>query len=332
MELRRAGSRKKRARTKRRGPRYWVVAFGAAGAIVAFTIGNSHRMMTAYAHDRGGVLEIGGNPDESFTVIEFNIPAGALRDVLAAFQKKTGIEVKVTHDPILDIDSPGVSGNFTADQALRRLLQGTGVTYVFTDARIAVLSLQAQAASVEIRGGSSQIVSSPKYSAPLRDTPQTISVISEEVIKQQGATTLRDVLNNVPGITLTAGEGGAPAGDNLTIRGFSARNDIYIDGVRDLGAQSRDPFNLEQVEVVKGPSSTFTGRGSSGGTVNLDSKLPNLRRTISGELTVGTSGTKRATLDLNIPLNNDIALRLNAMGNDSNFPGREVVQNRRWGF
>ncbi|MCV4594307.1 TonB-dependent receptor plug domain-containing protein, partial [Escherichia coli] len=78
-----------------------------------------------------------------------------------------------------------------------------------------------------------------------------------------------DVLANVPGITLTAGEGGAPAGDNLVIRGFSARNDIFIDGSRDLGAQSRDPFNLEQVEVVKGPSSTYTGRGSTGGTVNL---------------------------------------------------------------
>ena len=77
-----------------------------------------------------------------------------------------------------------------------------------------------------------------------------MTVIPKEVIERQGATTLREVLTNVPGITLTAGEGGVPAGDNLTIRGFSARNDIYVDGVRDLGPQSRDPFNLEQVRQV----------------------------------------------------------------------------------
>jgi catecholate siderophore receptor len=154
----------------------------------------------------------------------------------------------------------------------------------------------------------------------------------KETIEQQNATTLRDVLNNVPGITIAAGEGGAPAGDNLTIRGFSARNDIYVDGARDLGAQSRDSFNLEQVEVVKGPSSAFTGRGSTGGTINLVNKLPNLRRTFAGTVTAGNANTKRATADINIPVTDTIAFRLNAMGHDSDYPGRDVVQNRRWGF
>ena len=331
IQIKKASRKKRRARSAKAGPRYWVLAFGAAGAIVAFTVGNSHRMFTAYAHPRNGALEIAVRADE-LSVTEFDIPAGPLRDVLATFQKKTGIEVKVGIELILEIDSPGVVGSFTAEQALRRILLGTGVSYAFTDARIVSLTLRAEAASVEIKDTNSPMVSSPKYTAPLRDTPQTLSVISEEVIKQQGATTLRDVLNNVPGITLTAGEGGAPAGDNLTIRGFSARNDIYVDGVRDLGAQSRDPFNLQQVEVVKGPSSTFTGRGSTGGTINLVSKLPNLRRSISGELTGGTANTKRGTIDINLPLNDTTALRLNAMGHDSDYPGREVVQNRRWGF
>ena len=108
----------------------------------------------------------------------------------------------------------------------------------------------------------------------MRDIPQTITVIPREVIEQQGATTLRDVLQNVPGLTITAGEGGAPAGDNLTLRGFSARNDIFVDGVRDIGPQTRDPFNLDQVEVVKGPASAYSGRGSTGGTINLVSKSP----------------------------------------------------------
>ncbi|MGE3466815.1 MAG: TonB-dependent receptor, partial [Pyrinomonadaceae bacterium] len=184
---------------------------------------------------------------------------------------------------------------------------------------------------VDINGSNAEIVASPKYTEPLRDTPQTVNVIPKDIIEQQGATTLREVLNNVPGITIAAGEGGAPAGDNLTIRGFSARNDVYVDGVRDLGPQSRDPFNLEQVEVVKGPGSVFTGRGSTGGTINLISKLPNLRPSYSGTITGGGAGTKRLTGDVNVPVNDSIAFRVNGLFHDADYPGREVVQNRRWG-
>lgn len=328
LELRKANRKKRRGK---RGPRYWVVAIGTMGAIVAFTVDNSRAMNIGYAKHRNGDLVIEKTAGDEFSPIEFNIPAGTLQEVVAAFQKKTGVEIKVENESILSLSSPGVVGNITVEQALRQILSGTGVSYVFLGARNVLLNLQAESANVEIKGSDAKIIDSPKYTAPLRDIPQTISVISKEVIEQQGATTLRDVLNNVPGITLTAGEGGAPAGDNLTIRGFSARNDIYVDSVRDLGAQSRDPFNLEQVEVVKGPSSTFTGRGSTGGTINLVSKLPNLRRSISGSLTGGTDDTKRATVDVNLPISDSIAFRFNAMGHDSNFPGREVVQNRRWG-
>ena len=88
---------------------------------------------------------------------------------------------------------------------------------------------------------------------------------------------MTEVLRNVPGLTITAGEGGTPAGDNLTLRGNSARNDIFVDGVRDLNPQSRDPFNLEQVEVTKGPTSAVSGRGSAGGAINLTSKAPGLQ-------------------------------------------------------
>ena len=332
MQFFRASKKNRKRRSGRRGARYWIVATGAFGAIVGFTAANEHRMTVAHAAERNGVLKVSHNSNEDISSIDFDIPAGPVSDVIAAFEKATGIHITVENDSILSIGTPGIYGNLTVAQALRKLFEGTGITYAFRDARHLVLSVRAEAASVEITGTEGRAVSSPKYSESLRDTPQTINVIPQAMIKQQGATTLRDVLNNVPGITLTAGEGGAPAGDNLTIRGFSARNDIYIDGVRDLGAQSRDPFNLDQVEVVKGPSSTFTGRGSSGGTINLVSKLPTLRRSISGDVTLGTSGTKRATLDLNMPINKDIAFRLNAMVNDANFPGREVVENRRWGI
>ena len=147
---------------------------------------------------------------------------------------------------------------------------------------------------------------------------------------------MRDVLRNVPGLTMTAGEGGTPAGDNLTLRGFSARNDIFIDGARDLSPQSRDPFNLEQVEVVKGPTSAYSGRGSAGGAINLVSKAPDLERYFSGTLNFGTDKTKRVTGDINLPLKNlgmgeRTAFRLNLLGHDSAIAGRDVVTNERWG-
>ena len=321
-----------RKKGRNRGPRYWVVAMGAAGAIVAFTVGNSHRMFVGYAAEREGVLAISERVDDRFKIIDFNIPAGSLAEVIAGFQKASGITVRLTADEIGGIASPGVVGDFSPEAALKIILSGTGVSYSFTEARSVVLFVEASAATVDVAAGQSPSVSSPKMPTSLKTTPQTVSVIPSDVITQQGATTLRDVLNNVPGITFTAGEGGVPAGDNLTIRGFSGRNDIYVDGVRDLGIQARETFNLEQVEVVKGPSSTYTGRGSTGGTINLVSKLPTLRRSYSGTLTAGTDNTKRATADVNIPFSTDIALRVNAMAHDSNFPGRDDVDQRRWGF
>ena len=328
----RAINRKRKKKSGRRGPKYWIVAIGTFGAIVAFTVGNSRAMSVAYAERNDGGLTISRLPDTEFVKMEFKIAAGPLETVISEFEKVTGVKLSVSNTDILNIQSPGVFGSFTIDQALTLILKGTGVSYTVRDPKLFLLGLQAEAASVEIYSSGAAVVASPKYTEPLGNLPQTISVITKETIEQQGATTLRDVLNNVPGITIAAGEGGAPAGDNLTIRGFSARNDVYVDGVRDLGPQSRDSFNLEQVEVVKGPSSTFTGRGSTGGTINLVSKLPNLRRSISGTLTGGNADTKRATLDVNVPLNDTVAVRLNALGHDADFAGREAVGSRRIGF
>ncbi len=178
--------------------------------------------------------------------------------------------------------------------------------------------------------------SSPKYTEPLRDVPQTITVVPEAVIEEQGATTLRDVLRNVPGITFNAGEGGAPPGDNLTVRGFSARNDIFVDGVRDFGLVARDPFNLEQVEVIKGPGSVYSGRGSTGGAINLVSKAPALEPFVEGALTLGAPTAVRVTADINQPVSGvgieGTAFRLNLMKTDAKVPGRDAVEDKRWGI
>jgi len=194
---------------------------------------------------------------------------------------------------------------------------------------------------VQGQGGSPykpETVASPKYTEPLRDIPQTITVIPQAVIQEQGATTLRDILRNVPGISMQAGEGGVPAGDNLSIRGFNARTDLFVDGVRDFGGYSRDPFNLQQVEVAKGPASSTTGRGSTGGSVNLVSKTPGLSPFYNGSLGIGTDEYVRTALDVNQPLApkredwlGGTSLRLNAMWHQNDTPDRDAASNERWG-
>lgn len=178
-------------------------------------------------------------------------------------------------------------------------------------------------------------LASPKYTQPLVDLPQTITVIPRSVIDQQGATTLRDVLRNTPGITFQAGEGGTSSGDQMTVRGFDARNDIAVDGIRDVGTFTRDAFNLEQVEVAKGPSSTQSGRGSTGANVNLVSKTPKLETFRAGTLGVGTDDYRRATVDINEDLSSrstipGTAVRLNAMAQESGVAGRDITESKQW--
>ena len=172
----------------------------------------------------------------------------------------------------------------------------------------------------------------------VREAPQTISIIPREIIEQQAATTLNDVLRNVSGISMAAGEGGGgPAGDNLTLRGFGARNDIFIDGIRDFASYTRDTFNVEQVEVVKGPASAQTGRGSTGGYINLFSKQPQIGTFASSTLGLGQPNYVRGTADMNlggdsIGLGGGTAVRVNLMHHDADTPGRDYVETKRTGF
>ncbi|MFZ9682431.1 MAG: TonB-dependent receptor [Cephaloticoccus sp.] len=185
---------------------------------------------------------------------------------------------------------------------------------------------------LEVNESQERALAAPKFSTPLVDTPQTITVIPKEVFDQQAVTTLRNILRNSPGITFQAGEGGTPAGDQMTIRGFSARTDMFIDGVRDLGGYARDSFNLEQVEVSKGPSSSTAGRGSTGGSVNLVTKTPQAVASRSATAAIGTDDFRRATADVNQPLDVTKAIRVNLMVTDAGVPGRDVVENTSWGL
>ncbi len=267
--------------------------------------------------------------------VSFHIVPGPLRETIAQFERQSGWDVELASVGLDELPTTGVAGIYSPEDALTLLLQGTPVTVDVVAPRAVRIELRVSEV-VHVVARENPRPASPKYTRPLRDIPQTIDIVPKAVIEEQNATTLRDVLRNVTGISIQAGEGGVPAGDNLSIRGFNARTDIFIDGVRDFGGYSRDSFNVEQVEVTKGPSSALAGRGSTGGAVNLATKTPELRSFQDAALSVGDNGFKRGTVDLNFAFPNiDIegsALRMNAMWTDSNVPGRDAASGRRWGF
>ncbi|MCC4264057.1 TonB-dependent siderophore receptor [Oceanimonas baumannii] len=177
---------------------------------------------------------------------------------------------------------------------------------------------------------------SAKYVKPLLETPQTVTVVPEKVIKEQQALSLRQVLSNVSGITFAAGEGGGGSGDSINIRGFSANSNMQIDGLRDSSQNNRtDTFNIEQVEVLKGPNSVFGGAGTTGGAINQVSKTPKQRDFAELGASLGTDNYRRLTLDANQSLKGvgvDSAARINLMAHENDVPGRNDIDRQRFGI
>ncbi len=172
---------------------------------------------------------------------------------------------------------------------------------------------------------------SQKFTAPLVDTPKSVQIIPQELMQNQAASSLTDVLRNSPGITFGAGEGGNPLGDRPFIRGYDAQGSTYIDGLRDIGATSREVFNLEQVEVIKGSDGAYGGRGGAGGSINLISKTAKADDFTRASLGIGTDHYYRGTVDSNWLLSDKAAFRLNAMYHKADIAGRDAVDNKRWG-
>ena len=173
--------------------------------------------------------------------------------------------------------------------------------------------------------------SSSKFTAPLLDTPRSVTVIPSTIIEQTAATSLQDILRTSPGITFGAGEGGQPLADRPFIRGQSSGNNVFVDGVRDTGGQTREVFNLEQVEVIKGPDSVYSGRGSGGGSINLSSKTPKADSFVGGSAAAGTDQYYRVTADGNYAFAKNAAFRLNLMATGGDVSGRDSVSFKRWG-
>ncbi|ABN63110.1 TonB-dependent receptor [Shewanella baltica] len=184
----------------------------------------------------------------------------------------------------------------------------------------------------EYLGYNTRKVQSGKFTDDLLNSAKTVTVINQDLIKDMGAQSFTDALRATPGITLGTGEGGNPYGDRPFIRGYDAQSSTFINGIRDVGSQSRETFNIEQIEVLKGPSSVYNGRGAVGGSINIVTKKAQAEDFINADVAIGTDALKRASLDVNHVIADEAAVRVNLMAHDANTPGRDEVSGNRWGI
>jgi catecholate siderophore receptor len=176
-----------------------------------------------------------------------------------------------------------------------------------------------------------RVQASGKFPEPLLNTPKTITVLSKEVLEDKNATTLREIGRSTAGVTLGSGEGGNAFGDRFFIRGFDARNDVFIDGIRDPAVSIRENFFTEQLEILRGPASSYAGRGTAGGAINIVTKQAGDRNFANEETTIGTDRTKRVTLDVNQVISPTFSMRTGGVFQDAGVAGRNDVTDDRWG-
>ena len=168
-------------------------------------------------------------------------------------------------------------------------------------------------------------MSATKLDVPLRDVPQAVQVVSKELIREQGALEMKDVLRNVSGVAPSQGEGRR---DQFYIRGFDATRDTLVDGMRDDSLYFRDLGNVERVEVIKGPSAVLYGRGSAGGVINRVTKKPVSKTLREATVSVGSDNLRRLDMDLGGALGTQAAFRLTG-AYEAGDSYRDVVHSER---
>jgi catecholate siderophore receptor len=175
---------------------------------------------------------------------------------------------------------------------------------------------------------------SGKFPEPLLNTPKTVTVLTRDIIEDKNATTLKQAILSTAGVSLGSGEGGNAFGDRFFIRGFDARNDVFIDGVRDSGVSVRENFFTDQIEILRGPMSSFAGRGTTGGAINIVTKEAQTDKSFYNmDTTFGTDMTRRIVLDVNQVVSPTFAVRAGGMFQDAGVAGRnDVTDDRDGGF
>jgi catecholate siderophore receptor len=261
----------------------------------------------------------------------FEIAAGPLAAALRSLSSSANLLLSFTAEQTADKVTQGIQGHFTAPQALTALLAGTGLQAVQVQAGGYVLrptpqdSINAatptELPAMTISSHASRYQSSVPVSSATRsdadplDVPQTVDTVPAAVLRDRGARSIKEALAYTPGVTSSTGEG---IREQFIIRGFSAIADTYVDGMRNGGNTFRDTFNLEQIEVVKGPSGVLYGRGSAGGLINLVSKRPHQEAQTDLAASLGSYDARRLTLDINQPLHETVQVRINAMADEGN--------------
>lgn len=171
-----------------------------------------------------------------------------------------------------------------------------------------------------------------RHTRPLAETPQTITVVTKAAIEDSGNTDLSKILDAQPGVTVGTGENGNAFGDRYIIRGQDARSDTFVDGLRDPGMTIRESFAIEQVEITKGPNSSFAGRGSSGGAVNAITKQATTFLNFANvKAAAGTDDHVRVTGDINHAFSDTFAIRANALYAYEEVPDRGPADRERKG-
>ncbi|WP_353190768.1 TonB-dependent receptor [Pandoraea pnomenusa] len=310
------------------------------------------------------VAQTATNKASQSTARTYSIPAGPLTPALHRWASTSNALLSFTPDQAAGKVTAGVNGQYTAEEALNVLLSGSGLKAVrWPDGsygvQVAANDGAASAGHVLLPTATvnsnalaaslppSNVTADPlaagnllhaetniaRMPGPIREIPQVVNVVPQDVMQQQQATTLEQALRNVPGITVAIGEAnGGANGDQFRIRGATTKNDAFLDGLRDFGVYVRDTFNTEQVIVVKGPSSENFGMGSNGGVINSETKLAHLDNAASVEAMLGNGPMNRQTVDINRQLGDTTALRVNAMRQDQNIVDRDGVKSDRWGM
>ena len=334
-------SRQKQLRKTRRGweskgasklSKAAVVVFAASAAMLGSAEAASGVTAEATATAVDSVTVDSGQAADAASR-SFDIPSGTLADALTAYGTTTGLKIKsdLPADKMATFNTHGVRGSMTDARALHELLEGTGLSaHIEANGLVEIGVRNHEEVDVTT---SVETANLTQFNEPLLDTAQTVMTVPQFIMQDEGVTTLRDTIRNVPGISIAAGEGGQQ-GDTLTIRGFNARNDIFLDGIRDFGSYYRDAFDYESVDVLEGPAGVEFGRGSTGGVVNQESKMPGLAEHASGTMQFGTNAMRRVTGDLNEPIQewNGAAFRVNIVGEESNVAGRDYTNVRRFGM
>lgn len=238
------------------------------------------------------------------TTFRFDIPAGALADVLAAFQTLTGLTVAApAHTTIQGLTSPGVAGTFSPEQALTRALTGTGLTFRLAAANGYSLEVRPVIESVEVRGSlpyrAATTVTATRTLTPLHDVPQAVTVITRAMLADQRMQNMADVMRYVPGAGMAQGEGNR---DTPILRGTSTTADFFVDGVRDDVQYFRDLYNVDSVEALKGPNAMIFGRGGAGGVINRTTRQADWSTAREITLQGGSFDNRRATFDVGQPM------------------------------